>query len=218
MKASFWHDLWEKAEIGFHQQKIDLHLAQFWNRLELGAGQRVFVPLCGKSLDMLWLAGEGHPVTGVEISPLAVEAFFDENQLRPKRSQAGPFEVWEADEIRLLLGDVFDLAPHHVADCAGVYDRASLIALPPAMRADYARHLGSILPPGIPALLLTYEYDQTQRAGPPFAVNEAEVRELYEPSYEVELLYRHDALTPESPWRWQGLTWIEEKVYRLSPR
>ena len=218
MKASFWHALWEKAEIGFHQQNVDVHLAQFWNRLELGAGQRVFVPLCGKSLDMLWLAGEGHPVTGVEISPLAVEAFFDENQLHPKRSQEGPFEVWEADEIRLLLGDFFALAPQHVADCAGVYDRASLVALPPAMRADYARHLGSILPPGIPALLLTYEYDQTERAGPPFAVSEAEVLELYAPSYGVELLYRHDALTPDSPWRRQGLTWIEEKVYRLSPR
>ncbi len=218
MKASFWHERWARAEIGFHKQEVDVHLERFWNRLGLRAGQRVFVPLCGKSLDMLWLAGEGHPVTGVELSPLAVEAFFDENQLRPKRFQEGPLEVWEADEIRIFLGDFFDLAPHHVADCAGVYDRASLIALPPAMRADYARHLGSILPPGIRVLLLTYEYDQTKRTGPPFSVSESEVRALYETSYGVELLYCHDALSPDSPWRQQGLTWLEEKVYRLSHR
>lgn len=215
MKASFWHELWEQGEIGFHKKEVDVHLERFWNQMGLSAGQRVFVPLCGKSLDMLWLAGAGHPVTGVELSPLAVEAFFDENQLNPKRFQAGPFEVWEADEIRILLGDVFDLAPHDIADCAGVYDRASLIALPPAMRADYARHLGSILAPGTQVLLLTHEYDQAKRAGPPFSVSEAEVRALYEPAYEVELLYRHDALSADSPLRQFGLTWMDEKVYRL---
>ena len=216
MKATFWHALWEKAEIGFHQNEVDAQLARFWKQLGLSAGQRVFVPLCGKSLDLLWLAGAGHPVTGVELSPLAVEAFFAENYLSPTRSQAGPCEVWEADEIRILLGDFFALAPHHVADCAGLYDRAALIALPPAMRADYARQLVAILPPGIRGLLLTYEYDQTERADPPFSVSEAEVRTLYAPAYEVELLDGHDALGADSPLRRFGLTWMEEKVYRLT--
>jgi thiopurine S-methyltransferase len=218
MQASFWHERWERAEIGFHKQEINAHLEQFWGRLELRAGQRVFVPLCGKSLDMLWLAGEGHPVTGVELSPLAVAAFFEENQLSPRRYREGAFEVWEADEIRILHGDFFDLEPHQVADCGGVYDRASLIALPPTMRAGYVRHLGSILPSGIQVLLVTVEYDQAKRSGPPFSVGEGEVRALYEPADAVELLYTHDALSPDSPWRQQGLTWLEEKVYRVEHR
>ena len=218
MQPSFWHERWERAEIGFHKQEINTHLQQFWKGLELRAGQRVFVPLCGKSLDLLWLAGEGHPVTGVELSPVAVEAFFAENGLTPRRTQDGAFEVWEVDEIRILLGDFFALEPRQVADCAGVYDRASLIALPPAMRERYARHLDALLPPGVRVLLVTMEYDQTVLPGPPFAVSDAEVRARYGAAYDIEWLYTRDALSDESRWRDRGLTWLLEKVYRLSHR
>lgn len=218
MDPSFWHERWERAEIGFHQQDINVHLQQFWSKLELQAGQRVFVPLCGKSLDLLWLAGEGHPVTGIEISPVAIAAFFAESGLQPQRRREGPFEVWEVDELRILQGDFFELEPHHLADCAGVYDRASLIALPPPMRARYARHLDAILPLGMRILLVTLEYDQSVLAGPPFSVGEAEVQALYGSTHEVELLYIRDALSEESRWRDRGLTWLQEKVYRLAHR
>ena len=110
---------------------------------------------------MLWLAGEGYPVTGVEISPIAVEAFFAENRLSPRRWREGAFEYWEADEIRILLGDFFSLEPHHLSDCAGIYDRASLIALPPALRVRYAEKLGSVSSCASHLLLVTMEYDQT---------------------------------------------------------
>ena len=218
MDASFWHTKWERAEIGFHKETFDLHLQQQWNRLGLGKSQRVFVPLCGKSLDMLWLAGEGHPVTGVELSPLAVEAFFEENNLLPRRYQQGSFNVWEADEIRIMNGNIFDLEARHIADCAGVYERASLIALPPTMREEYVRHLSMILPPVILILLVTMEYDQTVRSGPPFSVSEEEVMSLYNPAFEVEKLYTHDALSKESPFRAQGLRELHEKGYLLSRR
>ncbi|MDG4563206.1 MAG: thiopurine S-methyltransferase [Candidatus Competibacter sp.] len=217
MEPSFWHERWERSEIGFHQQNINVHLQQFWTQLDLRPGQRVFAPLCGKSRDLLWLAGEGHPVTGVEISRLAVEAFFTENGLKPRCWREGAFEIWEVDEIRILLGDFFDLEPQHLADAAGIYDRASLIALPPPMRARYARHLDAILPVGTRVLLVTLEYDQSVLAGPPFAVGEAEVRALYQATHEVELLYTRDALAETSRWRERGLTWLLERVYRLSP-
>ncbi|MCB1823210.1 MAG: thiopurine S-methyltransferase [Candidatus Competibacteraceae bacterium] len=217
MEPSFWHERWERSEIGFHQQDINVHLQQFWTQLGLRPGQRVFAPLCGKSRDLLWLAGEGHPVTGVEISRLAVEAFFAENGLKPRHWREGAFEIWEVDEIRILLGDFFDLEPHHLAGAAGIYDRASLIALPPPMRARYARHLDTILPVGTRVLLVTLEYDQSVLAGPPFAVGEAEVRTLYQATHEVELLYTRDALAETSRWRERGLTWLLERVYRLSP-
>jgi len=218
MELGFWHERWERAEIGFHQQEINFHLRQFWNRLELPVGQRVFVPLCGKSKDLLWLAAQGHPVTGVEISRLAVEAFFQENDLQPRRWGKGAFDVWEQDEIRILLGDFFALERRHLADIAGVYDRASLIALPPPMRERYAAKLDAILPAGIRSLLVTLEYEQTRLAGPPFAVDEAEVRTLYGGTHAVELLYTRDALAEESRWRDRGLTWLLEKAYRLTHR
>ena len=218
MEPGFWHERWEKAEIGFHQQEINAHLRQFWKSLNLQSGQRIFAPLCGKSHDLLWLAGEGHPVTGVELSSIAVEAFFTENRLHPRRWQEGAFEVWEADEIRILCGDFFALELLHLADIAGVYDRAALIALPPALRARYASHLGAILPTGARILLVTMEYDPSVLSGPPFAVDENEVRALYAPTYEVELLHTRDALAEESRWRDRGLTWLLEKVYRLAHR
>jgi thiopurine S-methyltransferase len=147
---------------------------------------------------------------------MAVAAFFTENGLTPRRWRDGAFEVWEADEIRILSGDFFALEARHVVACAGVYDRASLIALPPAMRARYARHLQAVLSDGAPVLLVTLEYDQTAMQGPPFAVGEDEVRALYAPTHTVELLVTRDALAEESRWRERGLTWLLEKVYRLA--
>ncbi|HRX70351.1 MAG: thiopurine S-methyltransferase [Candidatus Competibacteraceae bacterium] len=218
MELSFWHERWERSEIGFHQQDINVHLQQFWTLLGLQPGQQVFVPLCGKSRDLLWLAGEGHPVTGVEISPIAVAAFFQENGLQPRRWREGAFEIWQQDELRIMLGDFFALEPRHLADIAGVYDRASLIALPPAMRERYVRHLDAILPTGIRTLLMALDYDQTVLSGPPFAVSEAEVRTRYEATHEIELLHIRDALSEESRWRDRGLTWLLERVYRLTHR
>ncbi len=218
MEPGFWHERWERAEIGFHQQDINAHLQQFWQALNLRPGQRVFVPLCGKSRDLLWLAGEGHPVIGVELSPIAVEAFFVENGLQPRRRREGAFEIWEADEIRILLGDFFALEPGQVTDVAGVYDRASLIALPPALRERYTHYLGTILPSGIQMLLVTLEYDPSVLSGPPFAVSEHEVHTLYTTTHDIELLYTRDALAAESRWRERGLNWLLEKVYRLTQR
>lgn len=218
MQASFWIEKWKKSEIGFHQPDIETNLMQFWDRLGLKPGQQVFVPLCGKSLDMLWLAGQGHKVIGVELSPLACEAFFAGNKLTPQRSREGAFEVWSADEIRILQGDFFELRREQLPDCAGVYDRASLIALPPEMRERYVRHLTAILPAAAEILLLTMEFDQAQRPGPPFAVSEAEVRTLYEAAHDVQLLHTKDSFSPHSHLARQGITWLEEKVYRIARR
>lgn len=218
MEPNFWHERWLRAETGFHQQEINLHLRQFWQALGLSAGQRIFVPLCGKSRDLLWLAGEGHSAIGVELSPIAVEAFFAENDLQPRRWREDAFEIWEAEQIRILLGDFFALEPRHLADCAGFYDRAALIALPPAMRSQYVNHLRTIVPVSAPGLLVTMEYDPLAMSGPPFAVSEEEVRTRYAPTHDVALLHTRDALSQESRWRERGLNWLLEKVYRLTHR
>ena len=218
MEPAFWRERWQRAEIGFHQQEFNPHLQQFWSQLELQPGQRVFVPLCGKSRDLLWLAGEGHPMTGVELSPLAVEAFFVENGLHPHRWREGVFEVWEADDIQILCGDFFALEPSHLASVAGVYDRAALIALPSALRERYVHHLCAILPTNARTLLVTLDYDPAAMTGPPFAVNADEVQALYAPTLNVALLHTRDALAVEARWRERGLAWARENVYRLTPQ
>jgi len=217
MDPDFWHRRWRKNEIAFHQQDINTHLQHCWNRLELKPGERIFVPLCGKSLDLLWLAGQGHPVLGVEISRLAVESFFRENGLNPQIRRTDRFEIWQADAFTLLCGDFFALIPTDLSDVASVYDRASLIALPPVMRQQYARHLTAILPPSASVLLVTLEYPQEAMQGPPFSVEEPEVKALYENAYDIERLYVHDAL-PENPRFHDRLSRLEEKVYLLKPK
>ena len=217
MDISFWHDRWRRNEIGFHQAEINSHLQEFWPRLGLATASAVFVPLCGKTRDMLWLRAQGHAVLGVELSPIAVRDFFRENELTPRVSRRDPFEVWEADGLTLLCGDFFTLTPTWLRDVGGVYDRASLIALPPAMRPRYAEHMAAILPANAAILLVTMEYPPAGMQGPPFTVDEAELRRLYETRFRVDSLLRKDILAENPQFRVRGLTALHEHVYRLNP-
>lgn len=217
MQAEFWHERWQKNQIGFHQANINVHLEQFWPQLKLAQGAPVFVPLCGKSLDMLWLRAQGYPVLGIELSAIAVRDFFAENQLTPTVTQQGKFERWEADGLVILLGDFFDLTQADLAQCGAVYDRASLIALPPAMRPSYAEHFLKIVPTSNSVLLITVEYDQTVAKGPPFSVSEQEVSSYYANTYDIQLITTVDALDEFSGFRNKGITALDEHVFLLKP-
>ena len=141
MQPEFWQDRWASNQIGFHQREVNPYLQRHWPVLGLPVVVKVLVPLCGKSLDLLWLAGQGHQVLGIELSQTAVEDFFSEQQLAPEVSDAGAFKVYRAGAIELWCGDFFALTARDVADCAALYDRAALIALPPPMRERYGAHL-----------------------------------------------------------------------------
>jgi len=218
MEISFWHDRWQRNEIAFHQADFNSHLQEFWPSLGLKPGARVFVPLCGKSRDLLWLRAQGHAVLGVEISPIAVRDFFRENQLTPQVSHHSPFEVWEADGVTIACGDFFALTPKWLVDVHAVFDRASLIALPPAMRARYVSHMVGILPPGAITLLVTLEYPDQSMQGPPFSVEEPEVRVLYGKNFAVTSLLRKDILDESPRFRERGLTALHEHVYQLETK
>lgn len=217
MDTGFWLERWEHNQIGFHQGEINSHLQAFWPRLRLPAGSPVFVPLCGKSRDLLWLRALGHPVLGVEISPIAVRDFFAENRLNAQMTTQGKFDRWEVDGLVLLQGDFFDLSSAHPAGVAAVYDRASLIALPPAMRGRYVQKLREILPPAFRMLLVTMDFDPGEMSGPPFSVSETDVRGLYEPALTVERLHIHDVLAEGPRFRERGLTRLDEHVFLLRP-
>lgn len=215
MDPQFWHERWASGRIGWHRDQINPHLEAHWPRLNLPASARVFVPLCGKSRDLLWLAGEGHRVVGVELSPIAVEAFFDEAGLDPRIQAERGFTRYRAGEVEILCGDFFALDRRTLGPVEAVYDRASLIALPPTMRRDYAAHMTGLLDPGAVALLITLDYPQGQMQGPPFAVGEDELRALYGEAFEIAQLAAPDVLGENPQLRERGLERLREAVYVL---
>ena len=214
MEADFWHNRWENNLTGFHLDEVNPHLKANWPAMTMKAGTRVFVPLCGKSLDLIWLAQQGYEVVGVELSTLAVEAFFAENKLSVKHHQVGTFEYWESENISLFCGDFFELTADILGQIDAVYDRASLIALPPAMRQDYATKLTEICH-FAPKLLVTLEYEQSKMDGPPFSVTKDEIQDLYQSSYQVTLLSAQDVLGDNEKFRAKGLGFMNECIYKL---
>jgi thiopurine S-methyltransferase len=217
MKKEFWLERWERAEIGFHQDEINPYLLQYWQQLS-HAGGEVFVPLCGKSLDMVWLRQQGSKVLGVELSSIAVQDFFKENGQAPTHAQLGKFECCEADGIRILCGDFFDLSKVDMANVSAVYDRASLVALPPEMRERYARHLVSILPSATQILLVTFDYPQAEMQGPPFAVSISEVEALYGKYAAIQLLAQVDVLEQNPRFKARGMSRMQENIFLLTLR
>lgn len=186
--------------------------------LQLPPAAAVFVPLCGKSVDLLWLRTQGHHPVGVELSPLAAEALFRENRLpAPQRSLRDGLQLYETDSLSLWCGDFFALRPVHLGSVRGAYDRAALIALPPEKRPAYAAHMKALLGNGASVLLVALEYEQGQMEGPPFSVAEDEVRALFEPAFQVGLLERNSILEQETRFAEQGLTELHEAVYLLRP-
>ena len=215
METEFWHQRWQDNQIGFHQEKINSRLIRLWPDLGLRAGDLVFVPLCGKSLDMLWLAQQGYRVFGVELSEIACEAFFRDNQLDYSVSEQGPFTVYTGDAIALWAGDFFALTEKDMHSVAATYDRAALVALPEAMREEYCRHLARILPQGSPTLLISMEYDQQKMKGPPFSVVEDEITRNLSGNFSVEKLSQSSGPDIVGNLARRGLDTLTEKIFKL---
>lgn len=219
MEAEFWQKRWSEDRIGFHQEDVNKCLQRYWSALELPNSASVFVPLCGKSNDMLWLHQQGHRVFGVELSAKAVEAFFVENSLTYSRRQQDGFDIFTgegaAQGIELWAGDFFTLTPAHLADCSAVYDRASLIAMNSDMRAAYATHLGQILKPSSKGLLLVISYDEARMTGPPFSVSDATVQTLLGNSFTIDELAHYSGPERLGNLAKRGLETLDERVYLL---
>lgn len=215
MEPEFWHERWERGEIGFHQHDFNRHMRAFIGRLQIAAGSNVLVPLCGKSLDMLWLAREGFRVTGIEISERAVTGFFSENNLDFKRSAQHGSVVYRAGRICIHHGDFFEVRTSEFPAVDAVYDRASLVALPQHMRKAYVQQMNSLVPARGRCLLVTLDYPQREMAGPPFSVPGSEVKRLFGPEYHIERIHSEDCLALEPRFREKGLSRLAERVYLL---
>ena len=187
MDAAFWHNKWAQKDIAFHELQPNPLLVRWLETLPVQPGDRIFVPLCGKSRDIAWLLSKGYRVAGAELSPLAIEALFDELALTPTVTAAGKLTRFSATNLDIFVGDILDLSPSQLGEVDALYDRAALVALPEVMRDQYARQLVK-LTDRASQLVICFEYDQQQLAGPPFAINHDELARLYRQDYDITSL------------------------------
>lgn len=218
MEHDFWHERWDKGQLGFHQDKVNSRLRKHWSALGLDSGERIFVPLCGKSLDMYWLEESGHPVLGVELSATACRDFFSEAGREVESCEDARFQRFSGGDIELWSGDFFALEAADLADVSGVYDRAALVALPPSMRVDYAAHMARVLARGTRVMLVSFDYDQSKMNGPPFSVPEDEVRSLFAEHFSIEIVTQASGPEILGNLADRGLDTLTEKVYLLIRR
>ena len=187
MDASFWFNKWERNEIGFHRPVANPLLVNHFDALSLSKTERVFLPLCGKTLDIGWLLGKGHQVVGAELSQMAIEQLFESLGIKPKISVLGTLRKYSGPALDIFVGDVFAISSTMLGRVDAIYDRGALVALPNETRVRYTKHLVQITETA-PQLVVTYEYDQRVVAGPPFSITTEELTDHYGASYNLTLL------------------------------
>ena len=191
MEADFWHQKWEKDEIGFHRSETNPFLVAHFDKLDLAEGSRVFLPLCGKTRDFAWLLASGYRVVGAELSEIAIQCLFKDLRVEPTISRLDQLSHYSAKNIDIFVGNIFNMSAKLLGIIDAVYDRAALVALPTSMRNAYASHLIQITQ-AAPQLLITFEYDQRLIDGPPFSINEEEVRHHYAATYQLKPVERKE--------------------------
>lgn len=212
MDRQFWHDIWTDRKIGFHRSDVHPMLTRHWTTVAQSSS-KVLVPLCGKTLDMAWLAEQGHPVLGVELDERAVDEYFQEHEATPSAlSRADGLEERHANGVSIAVGDFFRFRPDEPFEL--FYDRAALVALPEAMRRNYLRFLASLVAEGGRGLLITFEYPEDSMKGPPFSVPGDEVRG--QPWFSVETLEREDVIESYEELREAGVHYLIETAYCLT--
>ena len=214
-----WHEYWSRSEKpGFHEEKVNKYLEKYLDRFRLERGAGIFVPLCGKAVDMAWLAQRGFNVTGVELSETAVRSFYDESGIDFEIEQRGPFKLFRSEHVTIYNGNFIDLTAADLTDCKMVYDRASMVAIEAENRASYCAHMLRIMPSAVPMLVIVLEYDQQVMTGPPFSVVVAEVRSYYSQQYQLIELESEELIEKEPRWRQNGLDSFRDTALMLMPR
>jgi len=219
MEHDYWHQRWSENRIGFHLPEINAHLKDNWPKLGLSGNYKVFVPFCGKTQDLIYLRDLGLDVVAVELNESAVAAFFEENNITVTKTKLPEkqLNLWQSDGIEIYNGDFFQMDRKLLGNCLAVYDRAALVALPEQMRVEYIRHMQAIVPGQAKMLLVTLEYDENAKQGPPFSVTEMDVQRYFQDNYQIQLLACHGTPEEQKSDTSQGVT-IIDKIYRLEPK
>lgn len=211
MDAQFWINAWNEGRTGFHQSHFHPKMTKFFPMLRPEPGQKVLVPLCGKTRDMIWLHDQKLVVHGYELYEQAVKSFFEENQLKPELRQDQFYKHYSSGNITVSVGDFFQCNEKESYDL--IYDRASLVALPETMRQTYSEVVTKALKPQGKYILIVYEYNQDEMAGPPFSISDEEIRRLYQGNFSISLL-ESENLSGDNG-RLSAVPGIQEKAYLL---
>lgn len=214
MNPEFWHDKWERNEIGFHLKQIHPLVIKYLSAEKLGDVSKVFVPLCGKTMDIGYLLEQGKQVVANELSEAAVKQLFADLSLTPNVTPWQGGQCYQVENLTVWVGDYFELTHSEVSDIDLIYDRAALIALPEEMRKSYAQHMLTLASKA-KQLLLTLTYNQTEMAGPPFSVPEAEVKIHYADTKKIQCLSQKDVIEYEPKFAERGLKSLVESAYWL---
>jgi len=210
---NIWESRWQEDRIGFHLKEVNPYLIQFSDQLLHQNPDRVFVPLCGKTLDLCWLTKKTKRVIGVELVNKAVQDFFAENNITYLIRQEDTLQKFSSKYIDIYLGDFFKLNPEKTSPFKAIYDRASIVAIEKLERRKYVDHLFSFLDPAGRILLITLEYNQNQMNGPPYSVPPEEIKSIFEPLGSLKLLETRDIL--DDHFRNKGLTHLLEHVFLI---
>ena len=210
-----WLEFWANNETNWHSDVVTQELEKYLGLLKLESGDTVFVPLCGKSLDMIYMLNRGFSVIGVEVSEIGIKQFFHENGLDFTISQVGEFNLYSAKNIEIYCGDFFSLTSKHLCGVKAVFDRKSLIALDRNLRQKYVKHLNDIISLGVRILLITLHYPKHQMSGPPFSVDKSEVESLFSMAFNYQELKSFQDIENGSKLARSGVDYIENAAYCL---
>ena len=205
MNPEFWQTRWQEKRIGFNQSQVNPLLVKYFSKLNLSADSRIFVPLFGKSIDMVWLSHQGFDVVGVELVESAAQEFFIEQDIPytiKEHSHHSNIKCYQGQvleqRITLWVADIFALNSDDIGHVDAVYDRAALIAMPAELRPQYTKQVIN-LSQNSPQLLLTLNYDQNERAGPPFSISQEQVQQYYGNYYQMNKLEEEPSTLNAAP-------------------
>lgn len=207
----YWENRWITNQTGWHRSVYNDLMVKYWPKLGIPTDSKVLVPLCGKSLDMLWLAEKGHTIVGIEFTRVAVERFFPENKLQHIIVKHPNYIEFKSDRFTILNGDIL-VIPSDLIQAEAWYDRAAMIAINPDLREDYVSQIRQQTKVGAVGLLITYSYPQEEMEGPPFSLNDDDVFQLFQDGFRVECLETIE-LEDEKE---RGLSRISSSVFALT--
>nr|CAB3267192.1 thiopurine S-methyltransferase-like [Phallusia mammillata] len=210
-----WDNKWKAEKTMWHRNEVHVDLLKHEKLLDTG---RIFLPLCGKSVDLKYLAEKGHEVVGLEFSEKACDDFFQENGLQFTKRKLVDFAFfqYEAKELKITIfqGDMFDANKSLLGSFDAIWDRGSFVAINESDRPKYAKILCNILKPTGKVLLNSFTYDSTEFGGPPHSADRETVEKVFGSTFKVTFLDSYDYLRPQLKAR--GITKMIASNYILT--
>ena len=216
MDKQFWLDKWQKKDTKFDQIQVNPYLIKHERIFESLESKRIFVPLCGKSIDIMWFLKQGAEVIGVELSTIAIESFFAENNVTYEKINKDHFTIYQAKSLKFICGDFFQLDKNDVGDIDWIYDRASLIALDNITRVEYAQKISQLTLNKSKMMLITLSYKTSVPEHPPYSVTDEEVHLLFSKNFQINTLAQNENLDIMPHLIQRGLTDLTDRLYLLT--